>query len=228
MPHWKGRCVLSWWQVPARSVLPQPLWLLLMSNKIEAAMLSHPPLPRQTKSLHALVQCYNVNKQVSKPQLPTRSNGAPQVRGAAVQGTQLWHIYWIFTSHLLAGSQSTRTCDLANSVFLPYWHKVWTRPLGKSYDHFLVGSPVAQAQIFWRCCPRVPSSHYSTGHEISTKNALWKRGLQRTCRTLPADTTTQPSSHTSLAGGAHWLGEYRRQDKQSWSAPTLTGFNVLK
>lgn len=148
MPCWKGHCVLSWWQLTARFLLPQSLWLLYMLNKIEAAMLSHPPLPRQTKPLHPLVQCCNLIQQVAKSQLPTRSNRAPHVCGAAVQGTHLWQVYWIPISHLLAGRQGRGICDHANSVFLPYWHKVWAWPSGKSYGNFLVVSPTLKSRSF--------------------------------------------------------------------------------
>ena len=131
------------------------LWLLLMLNGMDAAMPSHPPLPRQTKSLNALIQCYNLIQQVSEPQLLARSNRAVHVHGAAVKGTQLCKVYWLSSSHLLGGSQDAGICELANSAFLPCWHNIWTQPSGKSYDHLLVAGPMLKPRSFEVVAPEL-------------------------------------------------------------------------
>lgn len=98
------------------------------------------------------------------------------------------------------------------------------------FEHSLQGSLMT---TFWlqRSSPDLlkmsqstKGSHYSIGHDISTTNALGKRGLQRTCKTQPVDTTMHSGSHTQVAGGSHWLEEYRKQAKQTWGTSTLMGF----
>lgn len=129
------------------------LGLLLMLSGMDAAMPSHPPFPRKTKALNALIRCYNLVQQVSEPQLPARSERAVHVLGAAVKGTRLREVYWFSTSHLLGGSQGAGICELANSAFLPCWHNVRMLPSGKPYDHLFAG-PVLEPKSFEAVSPR--------------------------------------------------------------------------
>lgn len=97
---------------------------LLLLNRVEAAMPSHPPLPRQTNPQNAEIQCYKLIQQVAQPLLLARSNRAADVRRAAVKGTHLCEVYWLSTSCFLGGSQDAGICELASSAFLPCWHDV--------------------------------------------------------------------------------------------------------
>lgn len=110
-------------------------------------------LPRQTRSLNALIQCNNLVQWVSEPQLLARGNRTVNAHGAAVKGTWLCEVYWLSTSHLLRRSHDARICELANSAFLPCWHNVSTQPSGRSYDHLLVAGPTLKPRSFEAVAP---------------------------------------------------------------------------
>lgn len=129
------------------------LCLLLMLNRVEAAMPSHPPLPRQTNPQNAEIQCYKLIQQVAEPLLLARSNRAADVHRTAVKDTHLCEVYWLSTSCFLGGSQDAGICELASSAFLPRWHDIWTQPSEMSCVHLLVAGPMSNP----RSCEAIAS-----------------------------------------------------------------------